>query len=79
MFSRHRLAKEIGVPSPCIGDVVCGERSVNAAVDLRLGRFFGLSDGRWLRTGGAQRPQGVLGTHTRRAHVSRPAPRDRSF
>lgn len=48
-LSRYRLAKEIGVPAPRIGDVVSGKRAVSADTDLRLCRFFGLSDGFWLR------------------------------
>ena len=46
---RYRLAKEIGVPAPRIGDIVSGKRSVTAATHLHLCRFFGLSDGYWLR------------------------------
>lgn len=48
-LSRYRLAKEIGVPAPRIGDIVSGKRSVTADTDLRLCRFFGLSDGYGLR------------------------------
>lgn len=48
-LSRYRLAKEIGVPAPRIGDIVSGKRAVSADTDLRLCRFFGLSDGFWLR------------------------------
>lgn len=48
-LSRYRLAKEIGVPAPRIGDIVSGKRAVTADSDLRLCRFFGLSDGYWLR------------------------------
>ena len=48
-LTRYRLAKEIGVPAPRIGDIVRGRRSVTADTDLRLCRFFGLSDGYWLR------------------------------
>lgn len=48
-LSRSRLAKEIGVPAPRIGDIVSGKRAVTADTDLRLCRFFGLSDGSWLR------------------------------
>ena len=47
--SRYRLAKEIGVPPQRIGDIVSGKRAVTADTDLRLCRFFGLSDGYWLR------------------------------
>lgn len=48
-LSRYRLAKEIGVSAPRIGDIVNGKRAVTADTDLRLCRFFGLSDGYWLR------------------------------
>ncbi len=48
-LSRYRLAKEIGVPAPRIGDIVSGKRAVTADSDLRLCRFFSLSDGYWLR------------------------------
>lgn len=48
-LSRYRLAKEIGVPAQRIGDIVAGSRSITADTDLRLCRFFGLSNGYWLR------------------------------
>jgi addiction module HigA family antidote len=48
-LSRYRLAKEIGVPAQRIGDIVIRKRTVTADTDLRLCRFFGLSDGYWLR------------------------------
>ena len=48
-LSRYRLAKEVGVPAPRIGDIVNGKRAITAGTDLRLCRFFGLSDGYWLR------------------------------
>jgi addiction module HigA family antidote len=48
-ISRYRLAKEIGVPAQRIGEIVAGKRSVTADTDLRLCRFFGLSNGYWLR------------------------------
>jgi antitoxin HigA-1 len=44
-----RLAKDIGVPAQRIGDIVAGKRSITADTDLRLCRYFGLSDGWWLR------------------------------
>lgn len=47
--SRYRLAKEIGVPAQRIGDIVAGKRAITADTDLRLCRFFGLSNGYWLR------------------------------
>lgn len=48
-LSRYRLAKEIGVPAQRIGEIVAGKRAVTADTDLRLSRFFGLSNGYWLR------------------------------
>src|SRR5229473_3205281 len=51
-LSQYRLAKEIGVPQRRIGEIVAGKRGVTADTDLRLCRFFGLSDGWWLRLQG---------------------------
>lgn len=48
-ISQYRLAKEIGVPAQRIGQIVLGNRRVTADTDLRLCKFFGLSDGYWLR------------------------------
>ena len=48
-ITKYRLAKEIGVPAQRIGEIVAGRRSITADTDLRLCRFFGLSDGYWLR------------------------------
>ncbi len=48
-ITRYRLAKEIGVPPQRIGDIAAGKRAVTADSDLRMCRFFGLSDGYWLR------------------------------
>lgn len=48
-ISQYRLAKEIGVPPQRIGQIVLGRRAITADTDLRLCRFFGLSDGYWLR------------------------------
>ena len=48
-LSQYRLAKEIGVPQRRIGEIVAGKRAITADNDLRLCRFFGLSDGWWLR------------------------------
>jgi len=48
-ITQYRLAKEIGVPQRRIGEIVNGKRSITADTDLRLCRFFGLSDGWWLR------------------------------
>jgi addiction module HigA family antidote len=48
-ISQYRLAKEIGVPPQRIGEIVSGKRVITADTDLRLCRFFGLSNGYWLR------------------------------
>ena len=48
-ISKYRLAKEIGVPAGRIGQIVAGKRAITADTDLRLCRFFGLSNGYWLR------------------------------
>ena len=48
-ISQYRLAKEIGVPAQRISEIIAGKRSITADTDLRLCRFFGLSNGYWLR------------------------------
>ena len=48
-ISQYRLAKEIGVPPQRIGEIVAGKRAITADTDLRMCRFFGLSNGYWLR------------------------------
>jgi antitoxin HigA-1 len=48
-LTKYRLAKNIDVPAQRIGDIVAGKRGITADTDLRLCRFFGLSDGWWLR------------------------------
>ena len=48
-MTKYRLAKSIGVPAQRIGDIISGKRGISADTDLRLCRFFGLSDGWWLR------------------------------
>lgn len=48
-ISQYQLAKEIGVPAQRIGQIVLGRRAITADTDLRLCKFFGLSEGYWLR------------------------------
>jgi addiction module HigA family antidote len=48
-LSQYRFAKEIGVPAQRIGEIVAGKRAITTDTDLRLCRFFGLSNGYWLR------------------------------
>lgn len=52
-MTKYRLAKSIDVPAQRIGDIVAGKRSITAETDLRLCRFFGLSEGWWLRLQGS--------------------------
>jgi addiction module HigA family antidote len=47
--SQYRLALAIGVPESRINAIVKGRRTITADTDLRLCRFFGLSEGFWLR------------------------------
>lgn len=48
-LTQYRLAKEIDVPAQRISAIVAGKRAITADTDLRLCRFFGLSNGYWLR------------------------------
>ena len=48
-LSQYRLGKETGIPAQRIGQIIAGRRAVTADTDLRLCRFFGLSNGYWLR------------------------------
>jgi addiction module HigA family antidote len=48
-ITKYRIAKEIGVPAQRIGEIVAGRRAVTADTDLRLCKYFGLSEGYWLR------------------------------
>jgi addiction module HigA family antidote len=48
-LSQNQLANAIGVPPNRIHAIVNGTRSVTADTDLRLSKFFGLSEGYFLR------------------------------
>ncbi|HEY0105949.1 MAG TPA: HigA family addiction module antitoxin [Rhizomicrobium sp.] len=48
-MSQNALADAIGVPPNRIHAIVKGTRSITADTDLRLCRFFGLTDGFFLR------------------------------
>lgn len=48
-ITKYRLAKEIGVPPGRISEIVAGRRAITADTDLRLCKYFGLSEGWWLR------------------------------
>ena len=47
-MSQTALAKAVGVPPRRINEIVLGKRAVTADTDLRLARYFGLSEGLFL-------------------------------
>jgi len=47
-LSQNALARALGVPPRRINEIVLGKRAVTADTDLRLARFFGLSEGFFL-------------------------------
>jgi addiction module HigA family antidote len=48
-LSQNALARAIGVPPRRINEIVLGKRAVTADTDLRLTRYFKLSEGFFLR------------------------------
>lgn len=48
-LSQYRVAKDIGVPTLRINQIVRGERAITADTALRLARYFGASPHVWLR------------------------------
>ena len=48
-LSQNKLAHAIGVPPNRIHAIVKGSRDITADTDLRLCRFFGLTEGYFLR------------------------------
>jgi addiction module HigA family antidote len=48
-LSQNALAGAIGVPANRIHAIVKGTRDITADTDLRLSRYFGLSEGYFLR------------------------------
>jgi addiction module HigA family antidote len=48
-MSQNQLARSLGVPGNRVHAIVNGTRNVTAETDLRLCRFFGLSEGYFLR------------------------------
>ena len=45
----YRLAKDLGVPLTRVMAILSGRRAITADTGLRLDRYFGLSEGWWLR------------------------------
>lgn len=48
-LSQNALARAIGVPPRRINEIVLGKRAVTADTDLRLARYFRISEGFFLR------------------------------
>ena len=48
-LSQNALARALDVPTNRIHEIVKGQRSITADTDLRLCKFFGLSEGYFLR------------------------------
>jgi antitoxin HigA-1 len=48
-LSQTALARAVGVPPRRINEIVLGKRAITADTDLRLARYFGLSDGFFLQ------------------------------
>lgn len=48
-LSQNALAQAISVPANRINEIIRGRRGITADTDLRLARFFALSEGYWLR------------------------------
>ena len=47
-LSQNALARAIGVPPRRINEIILGKRAVTADTDLRLARYFGISEGAFL-------------------------------
>jgi addiction module HigA family antidote len=77
-ISQYRLAKEIGVPPQRISEFVTGKRAISADTDLRLCRFFGLSNGYWLRAQGAYDTEIAERALAKESAKIRPWPRPRT-
>jgi addiction module HigA family antidote len=45
----HQLAKNIRVPQTRISAILAGTRAISPDTGLRLDRYFGLSEGWWVR------------------------------
>ncbi|NEX17395.1 MAG: addiction module antidote protein, HigA family [Halochromatium sp.] len=76
-LSQYALARALHVPPRRINEIVHGKPAVTADTDLRLCRFFGLSEGWWLRL---QADYDIAQTKERMSEVLNaiePLPRDR--
>ncbi|MCG5534589.1 HigA family addiction module antitoxin [Ectothiorhodospira mobilis] len=48
-LTKGALARAIGVPVTRIGEITRGRRRITADTDIRLSRYFGTTEGYWLR------------------------------
>lgn len=48
-LSQNALARALGVPPRRINEIVNNKRAITADTDLRLARYFGMSEGFFLR------------------------------
>lgn len=48
-LTAYKLSRAIGVQQTRISEILRGQRDISAETSLLLDRFFGLSDGYWLR------------------------------
>ena len=71
-ISQSELARAIGVPSRRINEVVLGKRAVTAGTDLLLTRYFGLSEGLFLRLQAAYDLESARGSLRDRLTAIRP-------
>ena len=67
-LSQNALARAIHVPPRRINELVLGKRSVSADTDLRLARYFGMSEGFFL---GLQKLRGFTHSLPRNRYLLR--------
>src|SRR5574344_96349 len=48
-INQNQLAEKINVPAGRISEIINGKRAITADTDLRLTKFFGMSEGYFLR------------------------------
>lgn len=47
-MSAYGLARELGVPTPRINDILLAKRGITADTAVRLARYFGTSENFWM-------------------------------
>lgn len=46
-ISQNAMARAMGVPPRAVNEIVLGKRSITPVMSIRMGAFFGQSDGFW--------------------------------